>query len=148
MRRQPFAVEPKGRLGSYMSWESVSKHHYHLGREAIDSHTQSTPRNLPVDGPQVCLLYESEAEREELSRRLREVKLDELPWELIDVRPAPKPHSLGRITDALVAGSAAPLAIVRSHWALATALGLSLPSALLVLRLIREPNPAGIAATG
>ena len=46
-----------------------------------------------MEGPQVCLLYESERERDELSARLREAKLDQLPWEHVEVRPTRRPRS-------------------------------------------------------
>ncbi len=108
-----------------------------------------TLSNPPVDGPQVCLLYESEAERDELSRRLREAKLDELPWEFVDVRPPQRPlpyleamqHSFGRISDALRAGSVAARVVLSSRWTLVGALMLSPVPLFLMLRLTRGLNP-------
>jgi len=135
-----------------MRWQPVTKHDHRLWPEAIDGRAQSAPRDLPVDGPQVCLLYESEAERDELSRRLREVRLDELPWELVDVPPAQRPqrrleamrHPFGRTSDALGADSVAARAVLRSRWTLVGALVLSPVPLFLMVRLTRGLNPQSI----
>lgn len=135
-----------------MRSQPVSKHNHGFWREAADGRAQSAPRNLSVDGPQVCLLYESEAERDELSCRLRKAKLDELPWEFVDVRPAQRPrpyleimrHSFGRIPDALGADSVAARAVLSSRWTLVGALMLSPVLLFLILPLTRGLNPPRI----
>jgi hypothetical protein len=112
------------------------------------------PSDPPLDGPQVCLLYESKEERDQLSRRLREANLDELPWELVDLRLTPRPHprrevvqpSLGRMSDALRAGTVTAHGVLSSHWTLVTALMLSPLPLFLMWRLTRALNSPRLAA--
>lgn len=138
-----------------MRWQLTTKRDYCAVREAIDDRPQSAPRNLSLDGPQVCLLYECETELEELSRRLREAKLDELPWEFVDLGPAQRPHphreamrrSFGRISTASEAGSVAALAVLSSHWPLIGGLMLSLLPLFLMWRLMRRPGSSFLNST-
>jgi hypothetical protein len=132
----------------------VSRSGYGLQGGAVDSYARHAPKDLPADGPHVFLLYESEEERDHLSRRLREVNLDELPWELVDLRSTPRSHprrevvrpSLGRVSDALGAGTATAHAVLSSHWTLVTALMLSPLPLFLMWRLTRGLNSPGLAA--
>ena len=137
-----------------MRWQPVSKRGYALSRQAIDEHAQFARSDLPVDGPEVCLLYESEAERDDLFRRLREAKLDELPWEFVDLQPAASPqprleavrHSFGWISDAPGTGSVTARAVLSSRWTLVSILMFSPVPLLLMWRLTRGLNPPRVLA--
>ena len=123
---------------------------------AVRGRARSVPRDQPPDDPYVCLLYESEEERDELSRRLQEAGLDVVPWQFVDVRPAKGPgprlrtvrRSVRRIPDVLEAGSVATVAVLSSHWPVIAVLALSLAPLLLVMRLIRGLGPSRVTATG
>ncbi len=122
---------------------------------AVRGRARSVPRDQTPDDPYLCLLYESEEERGELSRRLQEAGLDVVPWQFVDVRPAKRPGrrlstvppSLRRIPDVLEAGSVATVAILSSHWPVIAVLTLSLAPLLLVLRLMRGRGPSRVTAT-
>ena len=122
---------------------------------AVRGRARSVPRDQIPDDPYLCLLYESEEERDELSRRLEEAGLDVVPWQFVDVRPTQRPsprlstvrRSVRRVPDVLEAGSVATVAVLSSHWPVIAVLALSLAPPLLVLRLMRGPGPARVTAT-
>lgn len=127
-----------------MRWQSVVKRGQLLSVESVDARTTIASEDRSADGPRVCVLYESEAEREELCRRLREVGLDELSWELVDMRPVQGPTcglervrlSLARAAGAVGTGCLAVLAVLDSHRALVAALAVPSIAVPLVLRLV------------
>lgn len=136
-----------------MRWQSVIKRGRCPSVKPVDPCTPIASEDLSADGPRVCVLYESEAEREELCRRLREAGLDELSWELVDVRPAQGPvfglerirRSLARIPGVVSAGSLAALAALDSHRALVAALVVPSIAVPVVLRLVwarKQPEVA------
>jgi hypothetical protein len=98
-------------------------------------------------GPQVYVVYESEAERDELLSRLRRAGLCELPQVLVDLGPAEAPGSpLERMRSSLVtiskgseAGAGAALGFLRPRWALVAALALILGPLIFVSRLALRP---------
>lgn len=135
-----------------MSKYPLSRSGYGLPRETVDGYARYVTKDPPgeplMEGPQVCLLYESERERDELSARLREAKLDELPWEYVEVRPARRPQprpaamrrSYSRISDGLAAGSVTARAVLSSHWTIVSAVILSPFPFVLMWLLTRGLN--------
>lgn len=134
-----------------MRWQSVIDRGYRFPPKAVEVDASAAPEDLP-EGPWVALLYENEEEREKLSQRLREAKLDELPWELIKVPSVPKTglglecmqHSLRRVTGVVGAGSVAVLAITDSRWSLAAALVFPLLGFFLVAQRFRRLKQLGM----
>jgi hypothetical protein len=115
---------------------------------------QPPGQNLPGDGPSVCLLYESEEERLELSRRLRKAGLGEVPWQCIDlgsrrttgtyldpVRRLPR-----SLADVLGTGTVATLAVLTAYWPLIAAVTVSVAPVVVLVRLVRGWNPSKVAA--
>lgn len=129
-----------------MRWQLDTKRQSHVWRQAVGRPRRPAPEHLSADGPQVCLLYEGEAERDELVGRLQKAGLDELCLKTIDLgladRPRSRlgamPHSLTGISQALGAGTVVALGSVSSHWMLIGALMLTLGPLFLILRLVRR----------
>ena len=121
---------------------------------AVPGRARPVTRDLPADGPQVCLLYENEEERDKLSHRLREAGLAAVPWKPVylgsDKRLSPYlgavRRSPRRLTDILGAGSVATVAVLSSHWPLIAVLTMSLAPLLLVLWLLRRFSSLRMAA--
>jgi hypothetical protein len=140
-----------------MSEYPLSQPGYGLSREIVDGYARyvtKDPLGDPLmEGPQVCLLYESERERDELSARLREAKLDELPWEYVEVRPTRRPQprpaamrrSYWRLSDNLTARSVGARAVFSSHWAIISAVILSPFPFVLMWLLARGLNSPKVA---
>jgi hypothetical protein len=103
------------------------------------------PIDLEIDGPYLCLVYESEEERNELAHRLREARLDGVPWRFVDLRADRRlDRYLGslkrwskRPTDVLGAGSVATMAAMVPHWPFIAAVTLTVVPLALMLSLLR-----------
>lgn len=103
------------------------------------------PIDLATDGPYLCLVYESEDERNELAHRLREARLDGVPWRFVDLSADRRlDRYLGSIrrwskrpTDILGAGSVATVAAISPHWPFIAAVTLTVVPLVLMLSLLR-----------
>jgi hypothetical protein len=91
------------------------------------------------------LVYESEEERNELAHRLREVRLDGVPWRFVDLRADRRLDRYRgsikrwpkRPTDILGAGSVATTAAMGPHWPFIAAVTLTIAPLVLTLWLFR-----------
>ena len=112
-------------------------------------------RSLSDNGPSVCLLYESEEERLELSRRLRKAGLDEIPWESVDLGSRsvasayldPVRRLSRHLVDVLGTGSVATVTVLAAYWPLVAAVTLWIAPVFIVLRLVRGSSPPAVAVT-
>lgn len=113
------------------------------------------PRPVAAAGPQVCILYESDAERVELMGRLNRANLGHLPRIPMDLerediagcRPGRASRSFPWRPEAIGGGVAAGLGFLGSHWILVAALTLVASALVAIARFVATAARSTAART-